>query len=586
MRGRLSTAAITLLVFGIGLTLLFAAGATASTADTVSSTDADLSEGVAELAASSPTESTVSVAIPSTELSYADGAVASEHDVIQPCAAEPPDDFADPDGGTDEVIGWVEGYWYNEPLDLSVDDGLDEEELEKLSARTAARFEAMRCLTADDGLPPVEIIDREQFQEDQEEDFAAVGDTERLFDNAKMATLLMVDTDTDSIDVRQQDRGDRVGGFYDFVNNEIVIISDEPDSLLIDEEILAHELGHAIQDQQFNLSQYERPTVDKDKGKLGVIEGDVHLIEHEYLQACEADMWDEPCVTQADDPGAAGDPPSWGLYFKDFQPYSDGPNFVEHIYESGDGWDSVNDLYDDMPDTALYTVYPDKFGDVDTVDVEVSDASSDEWERITIEDELTGDTMSSDTIGVSGITGVFAEPNPLENSVLSLEELVNQDPTNPQNYAHAETEGWRGDSLVAYATDDDEKAAVWQLEWASEADAEPFVDSYREALTLQGGEAVDADDNVYEIETETFEMAAAIEHDGEQVTVVTAPTVADLDAVHQDLTVDTETTSDEDETDTGDDTGDADDDGAGFGVMVAAIAALSVGILARRTKSN
>jgi len=525
----------------------------------------------------------------SGELSLIDGTLASEHDVVQPCAAEPPDDFAAPEGGTDEVIGWVEGYWYNEPLDISVDDGLDEDELEKLSARTAARFEAMRCITADDGLPPVEIMDREQFQEEQEETFGAVGDEERLFDNAKMATLLMVDTETDSIDVRQQDRGDRVGGYYDFVANEIVVISDDPDSLLIDEEILAHELGHAIQDQQFNLSQYERPTVDKDKGKLGVIEGDVHLIEHEYLRACEADLWDEPCVTEDGEPGAAGPPPSWGLYFKDFQPYSDGPNFVEHIYESGDGWESVDSLYDGMPDSALYSVYPEKFGAVETVDVDVSDESTDDWERITMEDELTGEDLAADTIGVAGITGVFAEPD-LQSAVLSNEELINQDPdnpgqvdpTNPQNYAHDETEGWRGDSLVAYTKDDEDKAAVWQLEWSSEADALPFVESYGEALEIHGGEAVADDEHVYELNTDSFEMAAAIEQDGEQVTIVTAPTVDDLQDVHGELTVAIEESGDD--ADTGDDVtdADADDDGAGFGVIVAAVAALTVALLARR----
>ena len=558
MRGRLLTVALTLLFLGIGLTVVVAGGASATpAAETTAPADGELSGELPEI----------------------DGALASEHDVIQPCAAEPPDDFSDPDGGTDEVIGWVEGYWYNEPLDLVIDDGLDEDELEKLSARTAARFEAMRCITVDDGLPPVEIMDREQFQENQEQEFAAVGEEERLFDNAKMATLLMVDTETDSIDVRQQDRGDRVGGYYDFIANEIVVISENPDSLLIDEEILAHELGHAIQDQQFNLSQYERPTVDKDKGKLGVIEGDVHLIEHEYLRACEADLWDEPCITQDDAPGAAGEPPSWGLYFKDFQPYSDGPNFVEHIYESGDGWESVNDLYDEMPDSALYTVYPEKFGEVETVDVEVPDESTDEWERITIEDQLTGEELAADTIGVSGITGVFAGPDPRSESVLSIQQLVNQDPTNPQNYAHDETEGWRGDSLVAYSTDEENKAAVWQLEWASEADAEPFVESYGEALEIHGGEAVDGDGNIYEIGTDTFEMAAAIEHEGETVTIVTAPTVDDLDDVHQGLGVDTETTDDATDTE-GDD---ADADGAGFGVIIAAIAALTVGLLARRT---
>ncbi len=203
------------------------------------------------------------VVAPATGTTSPGDQLSDSHSVVEQCAADPPADFDDPDGTTAEVVGWVEGYWYDEPLNITATDGLTESELGRLSARTAARVEALRCLTVQDGLPPVEIVTREAFADNQQ--FRQVGETERLVDNAKFETTLTIGSETDSVDVRQSDTSNRVGGFYDFVSEEIVIVSDDPSSLTIDESVLAEELGHAIQDQQFDLSSYDRPTVDRDK---------------------------------------------------------------------------------------------------------------------------------------------------------------------------------------------------------------------------------------------------------------------------------------------------------------------------------
>ena len=552
-----------------------------------------------------------------------DTGFASTSSVVEPCAADQPPDFDDPDAGTADVVGWVDGYWYDEPLDVDVTDGLTESELETLSARTAARFEAMRCLTVQDGLPPVEIVTREEFEDDQSQQFTAVGEHARLIDNARFETTLTIDSETDSVEVRQSDTAERVGGFYDFVADEIVIVSDEPDALSIDESVLAHELGHAIQDQHFDLTQFERPTVDIDKGKLGLIEGDVHLVEHEYFEACEADEWAEPCLTDEGMP-AGPDIANWGLYFEEIQPYSDGPSFVQGVKQA-DGWEGVNDLYADPPTSALHTTYPETFGAVEPLDLDVPDRSTDTWERVALDANSTADApLRHDTLGISAIAGMFAAPAYERNTtgeIIPDEAMVNTnefdqlDRFNPHDFAHPETKGWRGDELYTYTNANNETATVWQLAWASPEDAEPFVAAYEQLVDIRGGERVDGYASTYTFGEETgYDMAVTVVPDGDRVTIATAPTVEALTAVDQglELLVDedgnssngsgdpsngTDDGTDDDGTDDdpgdGDDSGDtddggdtdetddgADDDGTGFGMLVVAGAALVVALVA------
>jgi len=464
--------------------------------------------------------------------------LSGSHSVVEQCAADPPADFADPDGTTAEVVGWVEGYWYDEPLDITAADGLTESELDRLSARTAARVEALRCLTVQDGLPPVEIVSREGFADDRQS--RQVGETERLVDNAKFETTLTIGSETDSVDVRQSDTSNRVGGFYNFVSEEIV-------SLTIDESVLAEELGHAIQDQQFDLSSYDRSTVDRDKGILGLIEGDIGFVVDQYLEACDSGAWTEPCVTDQGAGGGGGgaDIANWALYFEQIQPYSDGPSFIQMIKQQG-GWAAVDDLYADPPVTALHTVYPETYGAVEPRDIEVPDRSTDNWERVTLPGvTATGEQLTHDTLGISTIAGMFAAPGSergTDGAVLQVRSMYNLDSDgqvdqfDPHEYAHPVTEGWRGDSLYTYVGNGGESATLWELAWNTTEDVETFVDSYEQLVEIRGGEPVEGSPHTFRFDEDSaYDMALALVPDGNRVTVVTAPTVEQLTTVDRTL---------------------------------------------------
>ncbi len=481
---------------------------------------------------------------------------------IHECAPTPPDDFEPPDDGI-ETIGWVDGYWYNEPVGIEADSNLSEAELEAVTARTAARIEAMRCLTFEE-TPPVKVITREKFEADTESQFRAVTDEERLFENAKLETVLLVGSQEDAIDVRQAVRGASVAGYYDFEREEIVIVADE--ALSINEPILAHELGHALQDQAFNLSQYERNTTDRNAGKLGVIEGDIHRLENQYREACERETWVEDCLEQAG--GDGGQPPNQGLFLLEFQPYSDGPAFVDGVYGDG-GWDAVDELYGDIPQSALYTIQPDAYGRIDLADSAVEDQSTGEFDRL-LADESRG--QAHDVIGPAGLAATLMA-TATEYGVLEQADIRNDATAASRfNYDHAETDGWRGDRLYAYHDGENGTGTVWQLAWRDSEAAAEFAEAYRQLIAHHGGEPVSEYENTYRFgEDSDFEKTLAIRQDGDRLLIVTAPTVGELTAVHSTLVLEEAeggignengTATDEEQT----------DEIPGFGIGVAGIA--------------
>lgn len=448
--------------------------------------------------------------------------------IVDECAAEVPADYADPAGNSSDTVGWVEGYWYSEPLSINGADGLNESELQQVSARAAARFEALRCLTADEGTPPVTVQSREQFRENQSGIFDVSTDR-RLADNAALAIRLISETESDSTEEREQNRGSAVGGTYNFITEEIVIVSDDAENLTIDEGVLAHEIGHAIQDQHFDLAQYERNTVDRDKAILGLIEGDVHYIEQQYNQACANGDWD--CLTYGADGGDGNSSPpdfaNWGLIFQTIQPYNDGPGFIEHLYETG-GWDAVNAAYQQPPTTVTEVVRPDRYPDFAPVEMSVPDRSSDKWERY-------NDSLGPgyDQVGVAGISAMFIAPLFESNGAISVYDRSQlRDDEGNYEFFQPAVEGWRGDRLYTYQGTGNETGAVWQIQFETAADREPFLENYEQLISIRGGENLN--NGTYRFAPDSgYDIALQIRTDGETVTIVSAPTVDQLTAVHE-----------------------------------------------------
>lgn len=559
--------------------------------------------GVAGVAAETPTDGE-QVGVQSTTGSADPGVLADHH--VGACAATPPADHADPDGETDDVVGWVDGYWYDEALELG--DELDQTDLEQLTKRTAARVEALRCHTFE-SVPPIQMVTPEEFQANVESEVEQEYDqTRRQFENAKLVTLLKVGTDEDAVDVIIENQAAFPTAYYRIDEEYIGFLADDPEVVEVDQVTLAHELLHALQDQHFDLDQvFEEPTADEFMASLAVVEGDAVLLEERYRENCGVSeipglpapdrQWAEEChLTQPETP----DPPNWALTLEQLAAYH--APLVEQTYEA-EGWSAVDGLLEAFPDSTVEALYPERYGVFERLSLSVPDESDDEWTRLESAENDTDDTPAYDIVGQHGLTAMLAAPYfeanyPLLHQpqhpgaeIIDFEAFI--DPlTGEFSYGHPATEGWQGDRFHGYATDDGVLGGVWKLAWEDASAAERFADRYRDLLEYRGGEQTTDSAAVYTLDgADDYEMAVGTEVTGDRVWVVTAPSVDELDAVHGSFDADSDgggpgddDQQTDDTTDASDDTADgADDDGAGLGVIVAiAGVVLGASLLGRR----
>jgi hypothetical protein len=429
--------------------------------------------------------------------------------------------MADP---AEDQIGWENGYWANESLDVDNSDGLNEAELEAVVSRAMARVETVRQVEFERDVP-VNVISREEFRNDRSSD-RSLPAAYRQRENGLYEALFMVGEDTDAVAVGQQNSGATVGGFFDPNEDTITIISEDTESPKMNEITLAQELFHALQDNQFDTSEFAFAPQERHNANDGVVEGDGNYVDYLYEQRCESE-WN--CLQPEEESSAGSSDLNLGMYLLSFQPYSDGPAFVQDRYEAG-GWDAVNELYENPPASTEQVIHPEKYGSDVPTDVTVEDKSDANWERVSVRGY-----PSEASVGEAGIFSMLYYPTIKTESTQIIEEGYltegQSGPIDPYNYNHPASAGWDGDTMYSY-TDGTERGYVWKTEWDSETDAEDFVDAYVDLLQYHGGSSVAGSDDRYRIESGSYADAFEVEQDGTTVTIVNAPTTDELSAVH------------------------------------------------------
>jgi PGF-CTERM protein len=541
-----------LVVILLGVCLLGLGGiAVTGGVDTPETTSAVTAAGPAETTASvaGPAETTMSVTAPTETTSSAAGTMlASNH--VNACAAEPPADHADPGGDTDDVIGWVEGYWYNESIEIG-DSPLTQAELDRLLARTAARVEALRCLDFE-GLPPTEMRTRDEHRSKLQSEFeSALTESGERFDNALLSTTLIAGQSVDAVELQLDAQSSFPAAFYNIEEEFIGFITEDSDSVDINETTLAHELVHALQDQHFELeSVFEDPTTDDLASSLAVVEGDASLVERQYRENCGS-RWGQSCIDQSSQP--TPEIPSWPLTLEQLAPYN--MPLVADSYEEG-GWEAVNNLLQNRPDSAVEAMYPDRYGEFEPSPPTIEDQSSGGWARIELENR------SSDVFGQHALTAILMAPYYETNGQTQIIDLSEFLVGGQQeiDYGHPATDGWQGDQFYGY-TNGDRTGGVWALAWENADEATTFADAFEDLAAYRGATLAEGYENVYTFEnSEEYDMALGVERAGDRILVVTAPTVDALTDVHGGFDAVSDGTDDD-----GTDDGGTDDDGTDDG---------------------
>jgi hypothetical protein len=403
----------------------------------------------------------------------------------------------------EDRIGWENGIWHDDELPVTEADGLNDSELRLIVDRAMARVEVIRDLEFRENVD-VEVISREEYRERNVFEFE-----DEPFENQVYEALFLVDEDTSAATAFEALYGGGVAGYY--YDGQIVLVGDDNVTVEVDRGTLAHELTHALQDQQLGDIGSAR-TTDQHAAHRALPEGEANYVLDRYEARCERE-WE--CIVPVN--GTSSGDVNRGLFLTLFLPYSDGPELVDELVDREEGWTAVNDAWNDPPESTEQVIHPGKYPDEDPVTVDLPDRSAREWESVT----SRGRTV--DTVGEAGVfamlwaNGVVPEQSLFENA-------------SRYNYTHPASAGWGGDAIRAYERDD-EYGYVWRSVWDTERDAREFADAYRELLDANG--AVELDDGRYRIEDGGFADAFRVQRSGHTVTVVNAPTVGDLDDVYE-----------------------------------------------------
>ncbi|MEF8882797.1 MAG: Hvo_1808 family surface protein [Halapricum sp.] len=497
-----------------------------------------------------------------------------------------------PDPPSDR-LGWEDGLWYNETISVTPEDGLNDSELELVVARSMARVEVIRGIEFEETVP-VKVISRSEYRERQDDskNKSEPATANDLHQNVKWEAMFSIGENEDALTTSEETRTATVGGFYNFVSERIVIISENATTPQMDEITLSQELFHALQDQRLRVS-FNRSTREGINAGNGIVEGDGNLVDRLYQQRCE-DEWE--CVlpqsngsNEGSDDG--GSDINYGIYLTQFQPYSDGPKFVRQIRNEG-GWEAVDDVYDNPPESTEQIIHTEKYPDDRPVNLTFEDTSNEEW----YVPDLGNGSVDYARFGQAGLSAMFMRPvfasGGTEAPVVGPREFYNltdegmPSSFDPLNYGLDVTNGWGNDRLYPYVTNEsaetNETGYVWKIEWDSESDATEFVEGYEQLLEHYGGQAVAGNESTYRIpDDREFGDAFYVGVNGTTVTLVNGPTVGDLTEIRAGAAPEETTTPDGGTTkaDTAtEDTGNG--DGPGFGVLVALLAVIGSGLVA------
>jgi hypothetical protein len=229
--------------------------------------------------------------------------------------------------------------------------------------------------------------------------------------------------------------------------------------------VMAHELGHALQDQHFNLRRFEdwpRHDSDAELAAHSLVEGDATVLMMHYVRrsplralAMLKSMASSGTSTVQFDkaPRALRET----LIF----PYEQGASWAAHVYDRG-GWELISKAYTQLPKSTEQILHPEKYFKAE-LPVEVAmlpDVSS-----------SLGKGWKAADHDVNGEWGYY----------LILDQYLNS-----KDESRRAAAGWGGDRYVLYTGPASGDVMVAHSSvWDTEADAVEFYDAYVKRTLLR-----------------------------------------------------------------------------------------------------
>jgi hypothetical protein len=173
-----------------------------------------------------------------------------------------------------------------------------------------------------------------------------------------------VETDLDIIKVYLDVIGEQVLGFYDTDETTLNIIAVSQAFGPNDEITLAHEVGHALQDQNYGLKARQellRGENDRQLAFQALIEGDATLLMLEYARTYfTIAQLRQLLQSEGSTATAAFDAAPMIIQRELLFPYTDGLAFVSEHFQRG-SWAAVDALFRDPPESTEQILHPEKY---------------------------------------------------------------------------------------------------------------------------------------------------------------------------------------------------------------------------------
>lgn len=257
---------------------------------------------------------------------------------------------------------------------------------------------------------------------------------------------------------------EQAAAFYDYDRKKLFITESTPSET--QEPVLAHELSHALADQNFNLAKFIRQGRKSDDGataRLAVMEGQATWLMSEYLaRKMGQSLKNAPelvAMMSSMSESAGGQYPVFEnapLYERATLvfPYTKGMLFQNSVYQR-DGQGSFAEVFRNPPVSTQQILHPDKyFAGVKPTDPELPDVHLPRGYKA-----LVGGSLGE-----------------LEHSIL-LEQYTSKD------QAASLAPHWRGSN---FELRENKKAGrvvlLYSAEWDSEDSARQYFDAYRQVL--------------------------------------------------------------------------------------------------------
>ena len=253
---------------------------------------------------------------------------------------------------------------------------------------------------------------------------------------------------------------EQIAAFYDQKKRKLYSIKGLPFSKEFQKVLMVHELTHALQDQNFDLTTLPLELEDNDDramAALSLVEGDATLVFTQYAtREVRLSLKDILAVVTTGQKGLTEAP--YALQKNLMFPYLEGVRFVTRLYTEG-GWKTVNKAFKDLPQSTEQIMHPDKYlkerdDPVAIVLPEFGSVGGKEWELQ--EDNVLGE---------------------LNIKVLFTQFIGSLRATRPSR-------GWGGDRFRVYRVKgDNDTILIWGTAWDTEKDREEFVTRYLQVMT-------------------------------------------------------------------------------------------------------